>query len=191
MLGELLATAGGTKPCEEDMRTTRIMAAVVLTSLSGALLACDDNGIDDDEDYSANLTAAAEVTQNPLVGNPTATGTANLVLDDRVLTVTVTVNGQLTSNVTMAHIHGPAGTDANAGVILDFVPSMTAVINAGTRTGTIVSASYDLDALTVSATGVLRVDPNLLIQYMNTGQAYVNVHTTNNPGGEIRGQITN
>lgn len=168
------------------MSKTRLLAAVVLATYSLAMVGCDDDD-DDDEDFEANLTAAAEV--NPPAGNPTATGTANLVLEDRVLTVTVTVNGQLTSNLTMAHIHGPAAAGVNANIVLDFVPSMTTVINAGTRTGTIVSASYDLDALTVSSTGVLRVSADELIAMLNNGTAYVNVHTATNPGGEIRGQI--
>ena len=167
------------------MRTTRLVAAVVLSLFSGAMVACGDDD-DDDEDYIANLTGAAE-RPNPVTTS--ATGTANLVLEDRVLTVTVDVTGQTTSNITMAHIHGPAGTEANAGIVLDFVPSMTAVINAGTRTGRIVNASFDLDNLVVSSTGVLRVAADELINMLNTGQAYVNVHTQTNPGGEIRGQI--
>lgn len=169
------------------MRARNALTAVVLSLCSIGFVGCDDE--DDDEDYVANLNAASEVTTNPLVGNPTATGIANLVLEDRVLTVTVTVTGQLTSNLTASHIHGPASTTANAGIILDFVPSMSAVIAAGTRTGQIVSASFDLDALPVSATGVLRVTADQLIEFLNTGQAYVNVHTQSNPGGEIRGQI--
>lgn len=169
------------------MRQTRLLAAVVLALYSGAMVACGDD--DDDEDFVANLNSANEVTTNPLAGNPTATGIANLVLEDRVLTVTVDVTGQTTSNITMAHIHGPASTTANAGIVLDFVPSMSAIIAAGTRTGRIVNASFDLDALTVSSTGVLRVDPDVLIDMLNTGQAYVNVHTQTNGGGEIRGQI--
>lgn len=170
------------------MRNTRLIAAaVVLSVMTGAIAGCSDD--DDDEDFEANLTSAAEVTTNPLVGNPTATGIANIVLEDRVLTVTVNVLGQLTSDVTMAHIHGPASTTANAPIILDFVPSMAAVIAAGTRTGQVVSASFDLDALTPSPTGILRVTADELIGFLNSGQAYVNVHTTSNPGGEIRGQI--
>jgi hypothetical protein len=168
------------------MRTLNVTSALVLGLLSGALVACGDDD-DDDEDYVANLTAAAEVPAP--TGSPTATGTANLVLEDRVLTVTVVVSGQLTSNVTMAHIHGPAAPGATANIILDFVPSMTSVINAGTRTGTIVNASFDLDNLAVSSTGILRVSADQLIEFMNTGQAYVNVHTANNGAGEIRGQI--
>lgn len=170
------------------MRKTRLLAAVVLATYSTAMVGCGDDD-DDDEDFEANLTSAAEVTTNPLVGNPTATGTANLVLEDRVLTVTVDVSGNTTSNITMAHIHGPASTTANANIVLDFVPSMAAVIAANTRTGRIVSASFDLDALPVSATGVLRIAADELIAMLNNGTAYVNVHTQSNPGGEIRGQI--
>jgi hypothetical protein len=173
------------------MRKTSMMAALVLSTIAAAAVGCDDDtdllAIDDDEDFAATLTAAAEVPAP--VGSPTATGIAAIVLEDRTLTVVVTVTGLLTSDVTMAHIHAPAPAGQTANIVLDFVPSMTAVINAGTRTGTIVSASFDLDALVVSSTGVLRVDPNQLVQWLNTGQAYVNVHTVNNPGGEIRGQI--
>jgi hypothetical protein len=168
------------------MRKTNVLTAVVLSLLSASAVGCDDD--DDDEDYEANLSASAEIP-GP-AGNPTATGNADIVLEDRILTVTVTITGNLTSNVTMAHIHGPASISTTAGIMLDFVPSMTTVINAGTRTGTIVSASFDLDNLAVSSTGILRVEPDVLIQAMNSGQTYVNVHTTTNPTGELRGQIT-
>ena len=171
------------------MRGTRVLAAVILASFATVATACGDDD-DGDEDYTANLTVAAETQGGATVsGSPTATGTADIVLEDSVLTVTVTISGQLTSNITAAHIHGPASTTATAGIILDFVPSMTAVINAGTRTGTVVSSSYNFKTLTASSTGVLRIDANTLINHLNSGQAYVNVHTVTNPGGEIRGQI--
>jgi hypothetical protein len=170
------------------MRRTSVLAALVLATFTGAI-SCDDDDITglEDEDYTATLNVAQE--EPDPTGNPTATGTATMELEDGVLTVTVVVNGQLTSDVTMAHIHGPAAAGQIGPIILDFVPSMTTVINAGTRTGTIVSASFDLETLTVSATGVLRVEPAVLIAHLNAGNAYVNVHTETNPTGEIRGQI--
>ena len=173
------------------MRKTSLLAALVLTTFSAAMVGCDDDDgltdLDDDENFVADLTAAAEVP-GP-TGSPTATGTASIELDDEELTVTIVINGALTSPVTMAHIHGPALPGETANIILDFVPSMTTVINAGAVTGTIVQVEYDLNALPVSSTGQLRVPPSTLVNYLATGQADVNVHTVNNPTGELRVQI--
>lgn len=171
------------------MRTEKLLVLGVISTIGVGALACesvtDNNGT---VDYSANLSAASEIPAP--TGSPTATGTATLSLTaGKVLTVSVTVVGNLTSGVNGAHVHGPAATSATAGIILDFVPSMTTVINAGTRTGTVVSTSFDLNTLVVGSTSVLRVSADSLIAFMNTGRAYVNVHTTTNPAGEIRGQV--
>ena len=166
--------------------TVRRITAALIALLSISASACDGDD-DDDEEYEATLTATAEIPAP--AGSPTATGEAHLELEDRVLSVLVEVDGQLTSDVSMAHIHGPATTSTTAGIVLNFVPPMTAVIDAGTRTGTIVNASFDLDALAVSATGVLRINPDTLIAFLNSGRAYVNVHTATNATGEIRGQV--
>ncbi|HEU4994603.1 MAG TPA: CHRD domain-containing protein [Gemmatimonadaceae bacterium] len=171
------------------MRKASVLAAIVLSTFIGAT-ACNDNdpnGVDDDEDFVALLTTANEIPAP--TGSSTATANADLELEDRVLTVRIVVTGNLTSGVTMAHIHGPATSTTTGNIMLDFVPAMTSAINAGLRTGTILTATYDLDALPVSATGVLRVDANTLIETMNSGQAYVNVHTVLNPAGELRGTI--
>jgi hypothetical protein len=166
------------------MKIRTLLLGLVVASALG----CDETTSPSSTTYTANLTAAAEVP--PPTGSPTATGTATMTLTaERVLTVTVNVVGNLTSNVSMSHIHGPAAAGATATIVLDFVPSMTSVINAGTRTGTIVSATYDLNTLAVSSTGVLRVTADALIDMMNAGTAYVNVHSVTNASGEIRGQI--
>jgi hypothetical protein len=167
---------------------SRLLASAILPAFAAGIFACDDATGNDDQEWEAALSAAAEIPAP--TGSPTASGTAALELNGRTLSVLVSVTGNLTSDVAMAHIHGPATTTATAGIVLDFVPAMQAIIAAGTRTGTMVSASYDLDALPVSATGVLRVHPDTLIAFMNTGRAYVNVHTQTNASGELRGQIT-
>jgi hypothetical protein len=170
----------------------RAISAFAASLIGGAILSgCSESTTPSQQPvtYTASLTAGAEIPAP--TGNPTATGTATMSLSaQNVLTVSINITGNLTSDVTMAHIHGPASTTANAGIVLDFVPSMQAVISAGTRTGNILNATFDLAALPVSATGVLRVSSAELISMMNNGQAYVNVHTVTNPPGELRGQIS-
>jgi hypothetical protein len=73
----------------------------------------------------------------------------------------------MSSSVTAAHIHGLAAPGANAGVLISLPPT-------GGTTGNF-SGSGTLSAANV--TGMLN------------GLTYVNVHTTSNPLGEIRGQI--
>jgi hypothetical protein len=173
------------------MLRTRVLAAVVLSTFAAAMVGCDDDDeltdIDDDGFYTAALTPGAEIPAP--VGNPTATAQASFDLDDGELTVTIVVTGTLTSGVTGAHIHGPATGTTTGDIVLDFSSAMTSVINAGARSGTIVSAEYDLEEIAPSASGELRIDPHVLIDMLNNGQAYVNVHTVTNATGEIRGQI--
>jgi len=113
----------------------------------------------------AVLTSAQEV---PATGSGGG-GTCTVTLDD--VTGAVSVTGSftgLTSNATAAHIHGLAGPGANAGIIVGLTETGGTSGNVGGG-GTLSPAEI---------TGMLN------------GQTYINVHTTNNPGGEIRGQVT-
>ena len=169
------------------MRRTSALAAVVLAALSSAMVACDDATDLDEGKWLASLRSAAEIPEP--VGFPTATGTADVTLDGGIMTVVVRINGNLTSAVTMAHIHGPASSSETADIVLDLVPLMSSAIVAGTTTGTIVSVQFDLNTQPVSPTGILRVDPVTLVNMLNAGDAYMNVHTVVNPTGELRGQL--
>jgi hypothetical protein len=68
-----------------------------------------------------------------------------------------------------AHIHGPAGPGANAGVLFPLNPT------AGTTSGTITSGPHNITAAQLAD--------------LRAKRWYVNLHTTNFPNGEIRGQI--
>lgn len=116
--------------------------------------------------YTATLSGANEVLPN---ASP-ATGTASIVYDDvaATLTATVTFSG-LTAPATAAHIHGPGTTAQNAGVLFPF----SAVPNA-------TSGIIPMQSFAISSTQV---------GYLTGGLLYVNIHTSNFPGGEIRGQI--
>jgi hypothetical protein len=126
---------------------------------------------------SALVTQAAPVSFTvQLAGTqqvpPVAThgvGTADLSYDPstRVLTWTVTYAG-LSSAVTMAHFHGPAPAGKNAGVQIWI-----------SKEGTPVTSPIK---------GQATLTPSQAQQLM-AGDWYINVHTADNPAGEIRGQV--
>ena len=118
-----------------------------------------------DTGFAATIDAAQEVPTNASPG----TGSATLVLNNAQtsLSYSVTYTG-LTSNRTNAHIHGPAPAGVNAGV-LHGLQNQT-----GTTSG--------------SANGVWAI-PAANVTHLFNGQLYINIHSANFPGGEIRGQI--
>jgi hypothetical protein len=82
-------------------------------------------------------------------------------------------------NMTASHIHGPAAAGVNGNVIIFlFTPiTPTGTLNGLVSKGSITNSSnvgVSLDSLRV---------------LFNNGNAYVNVHTAVNPGGEIRDQV--
>jgi hypothetical protein len=120
-------------------------------------------------------------------------GTLTLNLDRiaQTLTYTLTYSG-LSANVTQAHIH--FGKIHVAGGIFVFLctnlgngPAGTPAcpLPSGTVTGTIQAA----DVVAVPAQNITAGDFEALEDALTSDTAYGNIHTTNFPAGEIRGQI--
>lgn len=89
-------------------------------------------------------------------------------------------------NVLMAHIHNaPAGQ--NGGVVVWLYPSSPPPeLIEGRFQGVLAEGTITEDDLV----GVLDGQSlESLIDEIKAGNTYVNVHTTQNPGGEVRGQI--
>lgn len=116
------------------------------------------------ETFYAYLSSAQEVPTNA----STATGYARIVVNESTgsLTFTVFFNG-LSSAQTAAHIHAPAAIGANVGVAINFGA-------VGGTSGTVSGTT------TITSTQLTQLRAHL---------GYVNVHSTNFPGGEIRGQL--
>jgi hypothetical protein len=116
------------------------------------------------ETFYAYLNGAQEV---PAVAT-SATGYARVVVNPTTLAYSFTVvfNG-LTSAQNNAHIHAPAAIGVSTGVAINF-----GVV--GGTSGTITGSG------TMNATQLQQIRQHL---------AYVNVHSANNSGGEIRGQL--
>src|SRR6266481_6054511 len=123
--------------------------------------------------------------QVPAILSP-GTGTFTATLTSTLPTFTLTYSN-LSSSATEAHIHfGQRGV--NGAVVVWFCggggkPACPAA--NGTVTGTVTGA----DVIAVPAQGVRAGNFADLERIVLSGNAYVNVHTTNFPDGEIRGQI--
>lgn len=138
-----------------------------------------------------NFKATLSPGNEPSVtGNPTGSGTFTATLDTvtNVFTYTGSFSG-LTSNINNGHIHGPfpSGASTSAGALLNFntLPGGT-FVGFGTATSGSVSGTVTLVASTV-ITG--QVNGDSLKKLILAGLTYVNIHTTTNGAGEIRGQL--
>jgi hypothetical protein len=113
---------------------------------------------------TTTLSGANEVPPSGSAGTGTGTITLNGAQNSVLVNVTY---ASLGSAVTASHVH--AGTPATAGgtIIIDFAALGTASPIAG-RINSISAAT---------------------VESMVSGNSYINVHTTNFGGGEIRGQL--
>jgi hypothetical protein len=111
--------------------------------------------------FKAGLNGSQEVPANGTAGTGTATATYDS--SSKIIKWTVSYSG-LTGPATMGHIHGPADPGKNAPVVVPFANAASPIEGSATLT--------DAQAADLLA-----------------GKYYVNVHTAENKGGEIRGQL--
>lgn len=123
---------------------------------------------------NVGLSAGQEV-QLPAVASA-ATGTASVKINGTQDQIDVTLNTTGLANVTMAHIHG-ATSGRNGSVLF----TLATQDFGGNLTKTLKSADLMPNATITNLADAV----NALL----SGQTYVNVHTTTNAGGEIRGQV--
>ncbi len=130
------------------------------------------------ETFTATLNSANEVA-NPAVVS-TGAATAIITYVGGQLLFRVDING--ISSVTRAHIHGPASVSVNAAIRVNFYepPAGTTPLNF---TGNATLANGVAGA-------PIGMSMDSVLVLLRNGNAYVNVHTTTYPAGELRGQIT-
>jgi CHRD domain len=148
--------------------------------------------------YAAAITftvALAGANEVPPVNSP-GTGTAIVTLDPtaQTLQLDVTFSG-LTSNSTAAHIHCCllAGGGPNL-MVATAVPAFSG-FPLGVTSGTYMSPVFNLTQSSfynpsfVTAEGGVPQAEAAFIDAFEHGLSYLNIHTVNNPGGEIRAQL--
>ncbi len=117
-----------------------------------------------------------------------ATGSGTIDVTGNLFTIDFSFSGLL-ANPTGAHIHCCAPPGVNAGVVINFFPF------PATTSGSFMQV-YDLDvaatynaSFVVASGGTVPMAKARLLAELENGNTYVNVHTTDFPGGEIRGQV--
>jgi hypothetical protein len=134
----------------------------------------------------------SSLNENPPHPESTATGTAVVTWDTttNLMTVDVVFSG-LTTPDTAAHIHCCVAPNGTAGVATT-VPTFTGFptgVTSGTYSHTfdmLNLASYN-PAFVAAHGGTAATAAADLLAGLQAGQAYLNIHTTMFPGGEIRG----
>lgn len=135
------------------------------------------------ENFRTHLSGDNEVgpvdtqAQGQAIFKPSADGES---LDYKLIVANI-------DDVLMAHIHvGPA--DANGPVAVWLYPEdgPPPALIPGRTQGVLAEGTITADDLTGPLTGASMDD---LLNEIRAGNTYVNVHTTANPGGEVRGQI--
>jgi len=129
-------------------------------------------------EFKAELTGSAVVPPVKITAQGEAT--FELFKGERRMTYRLTVSD--IENVTAAHIHmGEKGKNGPSVVVLFNGPQ-----KAGKFSGKLSEGMITVDDLS----GPLKGKPlRALVQMIDAGDAYVNVHTEKHPDGEIRGQI--
>jgi hypothetical protein len=137
------------------------------------------------------LSGANEVPSNGSAG----TGSVTLLVDTVASTINfnVTFSG-LSSNDTAAHIHccAPVGTNASVATAAPFLPGFPSGVTSGSflnQTFNLFDASFYLPSFVTNNGGTVASAEAVFLAGLLGGQTYFNIHTTNIPGGEIRGQL--
>jgi hypothetical protein len=164
----------------------RFAATVAVLGLTVVATHADESTLS----IRAKLTGFQEVTPklSPGTGRFEASATGS------TLSYTLTYT-QLSSPVFMAHIHfgQPA---VNGGIFLWLCGSAAAPGPAGTPTCPANGGTVSRSGVTAADIQGLLTTQNLAagdfagaLSIISSGAAYVNIHTTNFPGGEIRGLV--
>ncbi len=163
----------------------RIIAVTTAVALAlGVVGATAANGDSDRNSFKANLSGYQEVPAN------STTGTGRLTLSvnpaGTQISYTLTYSALQGGSPFTAHIHF-AQKSVNGGVVAFLCGGGSKPAACPAGGGTVTGLIVATDILAVQ--GIAAGDLAAALKAIRSGVTYANVHSTNFPGGEIRGQI--
>jgi hypothetical protein len=154
------------------------LSSLLLTRVHGAVI-----------EYTADLNGLSEFPPNSSPG----TGFADVFFNDSLdtLRVEVTFSGLL-GTTTASHIHAatavPGAGVAGVATTTPTFPGFPLGVTSGTYDRTFdLTAASSFNPAYVSAKGSVANAELALVDALNAGEAYLNIHSMFRPGGEIRG----
>jgi hypothetical protein len=165
----------------------RAMLAAAVTTLWAA-------GANAQQQFQTTFSGINEVP-SPILSQGQGTLSLSVNAQQQTLTYTLTYSNPSTTpvwTVTQAHIQ--FGTEHQEGFVIVF---LCTTLNNGPPTtptctspsGTITRTITAVEILSAAPQGLAAADFNGLVTILTSGAAYANIHTTQFPTGEIRGQI--
>lgn len=165
-------------------RTFGTLPFVVAISLlaiaaSGFAVVASNTASAQQQHFTAKLSGGNEVP--PITSK--ASGIATFDLNAAGTQMKYTLNVTNIDHVIAAHIHMGKSTENGPIAVNLFIPAKA----TGKVNGTLAQSSINSTSLIGPLSGKQMPD---LLKMINTGNAYVNVHTSQNPPGEVRGQMS-
>ena len=165
-------------------KTVKLMGVILAVLMLSAIAKADQLA------FTATLTGSQEV---PPSGSP-GIGSALVTLDTatNLLTVNVSFAG-LVSPTIASHIHccAPPGVNAMVATAVPTFPGFPLGVTTGTYLMTFdltVASTYNPAFITAHG-GTVAGAQAAFIAGLTSGLTYLNIHTVQFPGGEIRGQL--